>query len=634
MAEKVLISAENLRLSIGRQVLFNGISLAVSSGERVALIGRNGSGKSTLLKVISGLEIPASGTVAAAKGLRMAMLPQDFELDETASAAANIRQGLAWFEELHRRCASPEPGIDRDALEHLITLHDAWHPEEKLGRVMEKFHIPGGDRPVGSLSGGEKRRVALARAFVAEPDLLLLDEPTNHLDIRMAEEIEEILASWRGACLFVTHDRFFLDRVATRILELDHGKLFSYSGSYGDYLEAKALRETLEDIAENKRKKFLRDEIEWVRRSPKARLKRNLGRVKRFEELSAVSAPERTGEIELVIPPAPRMGDRTVEMENVSLAFGERTILRDFSFEFFPRCRLGIVGGNGVGKTTLLRLLTGQLRPDSGTVKTADTVIFNYVDQARLALNGEKTVEEEIAEGKSFVELGGEKITVWSYLRRFLFEDERIRTLVKYLSGGEKARLILAKLLKQGGNFLILDEPTNDLDLSTLRLLEEALAGFDGCVAAVSHDRYFLNRVCTHILAMEGDGRAVLIHGDYDYYLSKRAKTPSPVPAPARPERARTVPETPRTARPPKLTYRENLELEGMEAAIEKAEAEVAGLEAIFCRPDFFREYGERSEELRRKLTAAKAETEKLYRRWEELEAKKSACEAAAGGRG
>ncbi len=621
MAEKVLISAENIKLSIGRQVLFNGVTMAVNAGERVALIGRNGSGKSTLIKILAGLELPADGIVAPQRDLRTAILAQDFQLDENLTVSGNVRTGLAWFEKLHALYSGTGNSVDHDHIEHLLTVHDAWHLEDKLGKVCSRLGLPDDSHPVSSLSGGEKRRVALARAIISEPDLLFLDEPTNHLDVATIEDMEDILVNWRGSCLFVTHDRYFLDRIATRILELDHGEIYSYNGSYGDYLEAKAARETLEDIMENKRRKFLRDEIEWVRRSPKARLKRNMGRIKRFEEISAISAPERTGEIELVIPPPPHLGDRVVEMKDVSHAFGSKTIFRNLDFEFLPGCRMGIVGGNGVGKTTLLQLISGKLAPDSGEVKIADTVVFNYVDQMRLALDQDKTVEEEIGEGKSFVEFGGTKITIWTYLKRFLFEDERIRTQIRYLSGGEKARLILAKILKQGGNFLILDEPTNDLDLSSLRLLEEALAQFPGCVAVVSHDRYFLNRVCTHIVALEGDGTVFSMPGDYDYYLSKRQTRLQAAQTPRQPikQQVKNTPQ-PSPVKKRKLTYKEALELKDMEENIAKAEAEVETLETMFCDPDFFRTNGSRTVQLQAELDAAKAKVEALYARWEELE--------------
>jgi len=628
MAERVLWSAEKLCLSIGRQVLFDQASLAIHAGERLALVGRNGVGKSTLLRVITGEEQPGDGILSTARGTRVAVLPQEFAIDRERTVAENVRDGLAYFEELLRRYESASlHSAEHEGLEHEITLHDAWQPERKLETALAALRLPDPDRPCATLSGGEMRRVALARAVIAEPDLLLLDEPTNHLDVTTIEWIEEFLGGFRGSCLFVTHDRYFLDRLATRIVELDNGQFFSYAGSYADFLVAKEERELREDLADAKRRKFLRSEIEWVRRSPKARLRRNLGRLRRFDELSGVKDAARTPDIELVIPPAPRLGNKTVELNAVGCGYDGRTLFRDFTFEFAPGARIGVVGANGSGKTTLLSVITGQRAPDVGEVKIASTVEFNYIDQGKIALDLEKTVCEELGEGSDFVVLGSEKISIWGYLKRFLFEDERINTQIKYLSGGEKARLTLAKILKKGGNFLILDEPTNDLDLSSLRLLEEALLQYDGCLLVVSHDRYFLNRVCEGIIAFEGADELYATVGDYDYYAAKRAERQTaaaveaePAPRPGKPAAVKP-PVPPPSAK--KLSYKEARELEGLEAAIGAAEAEVARIEAIFSSADFFATHGACQAELNAELEGARTEVERLYARWEELEAKK-----------
>ena len=631
MSEPVLWAAEELSLAIGRQSLYDNAEFFINAGERVGLIGRNGSGKSTLLRLITGEELPGSGNLTRARNLRVAVLPQDFEIDNGRSIADNVRDGLAWFLELQKKFETVSVNSPEHAeIDHLLMLHDGWNLDTKVEQVLAKLGLSDPQRPCDKLSGGEKRRVALARAIISEPDLLLLDEPTNHLDVAAVEWIEKFLAEYRGSCLFVTHDRYFLDRIATRIVELSHGKLYSYQGSYSDFLAAKAERELNEDILDAKRRSFLRREVEWVRRSPKARLKRNLGRMKRYDEIAAQSGPVRDSDMELLIPTAYRLGNKTVDLKGVEQKFGDRVIIDHLDFEFEPRSRIGIVGPNGAGKSTLLKIITQQMQPTKGEVSIASTVEFNYIDQSRVALDPEKSVADEISEGVETIQLGAEKISVWGYLKRFLFEDERINTKVKYLSGGEKARLTLAKILKQGGNFLILDEPTNDLDLSSLRLLEEALAAYLGCVIVVSHDRYFLNRVCTGILAFEAGGKVVYNPGDYDYYLEKRREREAAALAaaePARPAKPQSSAPLPAPKERRKLSYKEQRELDGMEEAIAAAEEKVSEIETCFSDPDFFAKYGSRAAELQRQLDDAKAECARLYERWDELESKRAALE-------
>ena len=626
MAETVLWAAEDLHLTIGRQTIYDGAEFHINAGERVALVGRNGSGKSTLLRLITGRELPGSGNITRARNLRVAELPQDFELDNERTIRENVADGLSYLIGLQKSYETlPVNSPEHAHVEHELMLHDGWNLETKLGTVLEKLNLAAdAERVCSHLSGGEMRRVALARAIISEPDLLLLDEPTNHLDVTTVEWIENFLADYKGSCLFVTHDRYFLDRIASRIVELSLGKFYEYPGSYAEFIAMKAERETNEDILEQKRRSFLRSEIEWVRRSPKARLRRNLGRMRKFEEIAAISAPVRDGEMELLIPTPSRLGNKTVDLIGVSHAFGGRTIIRDFSFEFEPGTHIGMVGPNGIGKSTLLRIITGQLPPDRGEVKIAPTVEFNYIDQSRLALDPEKTVAEEVSEGVDTVWLGSGKISFWGDLKRVLFVDERINTQIRHLSGGEKARLMLAKILKQGGNFLILDEPTNDLDLSSLRLLEEALGSYGGCVLVVSHDRYFLNRVCSGILGFEAGGEIVYTPGDYDYYLEKRREREAGRAAAAAPEKPACAPETAKPKAPPKkLSYKEARELEGMESAILAVEEKISEIEALFGDPDFFAKYGPRSAELQAELEVARAESARLYARWEELEAKR-----------
>ncbi len=636
MADIPVWSAENLNLSIGRQIIFDDASVAVMEGERLALVGRNGSGKSTLLKIIAGLEKPSSGDIHIRNNFRTAYMTQDVDFVTDKSIRGVLQEGLEYFEQLLDEYAHISQNSPRHAeIEHILNTCNAWNLENKLDTTLQKLDLNRHcDTPFHLLSGGEKRRVVLGRAIIGEPDLLLLDEPTNHLDVATIGYIEEYLKSFRGSCLLVTHDRFFLDRIADRIIELENGKFFSCAGSYADFLAAKAEARHAEDMEVSRREKFLRREIEWVRRSPKARLKRNMGRIRRFEELSAVQAPVRMGDTELVIPEPERLGNKVVDLIDVSLKFGERTMLDKFNFEFTAGHKVGIIGANGAGKTTLLKLITGELQPDAGQVKVAETVQFNYIDQRRLDLDEDKTVYDEVAGGVDVISLGREKISVRAFLKRFLFEDERINGKVKYLSGGEKARLLLAKVLKRGGNFLILDEPTNDLDLPTLRVLEEALASFNSTLIVVSHDRYFLNRVCNHIIAFEDLGSdagcgVVSTPGDFDYYMSVRArhldKLRAVLPQPkTKVEKTVAAVEEKTPEKKPekgrKLSYREQQELLHMEENIAAAEAELEAIEARFSEPDFFVRHAKEMPAFEAELAAARTRVDALYARWAELE--------------
>ena len=611
---KVLWTGDDLHFSIGRDTLLKGAFFSIMDGERVALVGRNGSGKSTLLRIISGQEKPDSGTVTQAKDLRISFMPQDFDWTSEKTVREVVREGLAIFENALKEYERTGQGGA------FLDLHNAWNLENKLDIMLEKLALPEA-KAFSCLSGGERRRALLARAIIGEPELLLLDEPTNHLDVNAVAGIENFLASYRGACMLVTHDRYFLDRVATRIVELDHGKMYSVDGSYADFLEAKAEREYNEDVLEQKRKAFLRREIEWVRRSPKARLKRNLGREKRYYEIAAQTGPERSADMELVIPPPSRLGNKVVALKNISLTLGGKKLLDDFSCEFTAKHKVGIVGSNGAGKSSLLKLVTGERLPDSGEVEVAQTVQFNLIDQNREVLDPEKTVLQEVGAGKEHIQFGSERLTVWTYLKRFLFTDERIKTQVKYLSGGEKARLALAKELKNGGNFLILDEPTNDLDLPTLRILEEALAAYDSTILVVSHDRYFLNRVCNHILAFDEPGHPAMDVGDYDYYASRR-KAAAPVAEPEKKKETPAPAPAPKKNSAKKLSYMEDRELTALENEIPELEDEIANLEARFSNPASFTDPVREMKELTVQIETRKAELEKKYARWEELSEK------------
>ena len=625
MAGAVLWTGEGLRFAIGTQILLDDAKISIHADERVALVGRNGSGKSTFMRIVAGTEQPSAGEITCARGLRIACMEQDCSRFHDVSVRDAVAEGLEYFNGIHRQLDAMRSGsAEQEKLERILTLHDAWDPGRKIEIVAQKLNLPPRDSFCGTLSGGELRKVMLARAIAAEPDLLLLDEPTNHLDIGSISWIEDFLADYRGACLFVTHDRCFLDRIATRIVELDHGKFYSCEGSYADFLTAKAEREYREDQAESKRQSFLRREIEWVRRSPKARLRRNLGRIKRYEETAAVSAPDRIGSMELIIPKAGRLGNQVVRIEDISHSMGGKQLIRDFSFEFEAGQRVGIVGPNGAGKTTLLKLITQQLTPDKGKIEVAPTVVFNYIGQAHLELDPNRTVLEEIGEGHEFINLGDERVSIRGYLRRFLFEDDRVNTRIDRLSGGERARIALAKILKSGGSFLILDEPTNDLDLPSMRVLEEALAGYSGCLAVVSHDRYFLNRVCTHIIAFEPDGHLFAGPGDYDYYAEHRAAVLSAAAPPPKKDAPPPKPKNP----PKKLSYKEERELAELEPKIERLEARVSEIEAIFSAPDFFANHGSESASLQNELNTLRTKIDALYVRWDELEQKKRALQS------
>jgi ATP-binding cassette subfamily F protein uup len=468
---------------------------------------------------------------------------------------------------------------------------------------------------VASLSGGEKRRVALCHALLARPDFLILDEPTNHLDTGSIEWLEDFLARYSGTCLFVTHDRYFLDRIATRVIELSGGRFYSYEGNYTDYLLARAERQAVEEMQEHKRQKFLKRELEWVRKAPRARRTKSVDRVERYFEMARQGPPELELDVDLIIPPAPKLANRVIELRDVGMELGGRTLFQNVSLNLAAGERLGIVGRNGLGKSTLLKIMLQQLEPTSGVVEIGTRTETNYVDQNRLLLDNAKTVWEEVGEGSEYVRLGDENITLRGYLRRFLFTEERINTKINQLSGGERSRVLLAKILKRGGNVLVLDEPTNDLDLGTLRLLEEALVAFSGSVIVVSHDRYFLNRVCTAILAFEGDGVLRYGAGNYDYYLEKRLAEGTAINI----EPVKSGASQRPAAKPRKLKWKEEREFEGMEAAILAAENEVARIEALFAAPDLYETHAADYAKFETELRNARDQVARLYARWAHL---------------
>jgi ATP-binding cassette subfamily F protein uup len=629
-----ILTASDLVVSYNDRLILDSMTLGIDEADRIGLVGRNGSGKSTLLKILAGIQTPDTGGVVRRRDLVVSYLSQDFTLDPSLDVRGNVRAGAKYVLDLITEFESlPIESKRHEELEHRIQSLEGWSLDQRIETAMSRLNCPPGNRPINSLSGGELRRVAMARAIVSRPELLLLDEPTNHLDPESIEWVADFLENFGGAFLVVTHDRYFLDRVVSRIVELANGKLFSHAGNYTDYLLEKAERQAADATVEHKRQMFLKKELAWVRQGPRAQRSKQKNRFERYYETAAQEAAPVEEDMELVVPPPPPLGNRVVDLARVGMKIGERTLFSGFSFSFENGRRVGICGRNGLGKSTLLKIILGQLPPTEGTVKTGQLTRFNYVDQARLQLNDDRTVLDEAADGTEFVQWGEAKISLRSYLKRFLFADERIMTQVKYLSGGERSRLLLARVLKCGGNFLMLDEPTNDLDLSTLRVLEEALIAFPGVVCVVSHDRYFLNRVCTDILAFEGDGKIHHSVGDYDYYLEKKSKRTKPDSNPTpeivskhAPSSASNKPAAaPKPAKAAKLSFNDARELEGMEPKILAAEKEIARIEGIFTAPDFHRTHATRTEELMAELAAAKEKLAQLYSRWEELEALRGA---------
>ncbi len=635
-----IINATDLVVRYGDRTILNKATLAINEGDRLGLVGRNGCGKTTFLKILADMQPPDDGLVTRRRELVVSYLSQDFTLDPKLNVLENIRVGakhvldmIAKFESL------PHDSKQHEKLEHRIGALDGWTLDNRIETAMAHLFCPAGDRRIETLSGGEKRRVAMARAIVSQPDFLILDEPTNHLDPESIEWVAEFLESFTGTFLVVTHDRYFLDRVVGKMVELSDGKFFWHEGNYTDYLLAKAERQEADATIEHKRQMFLKKELAWVRQGPRAQRSKLKDRFVRYYDEAAKDGNVVEEDVELVIPPPPPLGNRVVELTDLGMNLGGRTLFRGFNYTFENGQRIGIAGRNGLGKSTLLRLIIGQMEPTEGTVKVGQLTKFNYVDQSRIQLNEENTVLTEVADRTEFVQWGDERLSLRAYLKRFLFSDDRITTQVKYLSGGERSRLMLARILKSGGNFLILDEPTNDLDLPTLRVLEEALIAFPGAVLVVSHDRYFLNRVCTDILAFEGDERITASVGDYDYYLEKKQRTD----VAASRESAEVVAlnkasalsrdaATPKRAsgsKSRKLSFKEAKELEGMEEQVFATEAEIGRIENLFAAPDFHRTHAAQTNALMAELAAGKEKLAQLYKRWEELEATKTASGVA-----
>jgi len=616
-----LLDASELKVRFNEHEVLKAASLTIRSGDHLGMVGRNGCGKSTFLKIVAGRTQPDDGRVTARAGLVTGYLPQDLDVPDDASVLETIRAGAAHQYELLEEYESlPADSGRQSELEQQIATADAWNIETRIETSMTHLNAPSADRLMGTLSGGEKRRVTLCRAIVANPDLLLLDEPTNHLDTDSIEWMAEYLNKFHGAFLVATHDRYFLDAICNHIAEVQAGRIFRHKGNYSDYLETSLARMENEQALELKRKRYLRRELDWIRRGPKARTTKAKFRVEKFHSIKNTQPPDGELSMDLIIPPPGQLANRVVDLINVGLELGGKQLIDGFDFKFEAGMRIGVCGRNGLGKTSLLKIVLGQLAPTAGSRKAGVLTQFNYVDQERVQLDPEKTLLEEVAEGADSIPFGNGKLAIRAYLQRFGFDPARINMKVKSLSGGEKSRLLLARILKHGGNFLVMDEPTNDLDLPTLRLLEEALLAFTGCVLVVSHDRYFLNRVCTGIVAFEGDREVVYNEGDYDYYREQLAERTSCLPK--RPEATRLGNKPSQGAKPKlrKLTWKERNELEGMEAAILNAEEEVARIEGLFADPEFHSTHGPQAGELTKALKSAKQQVASLYTRWEELE--------------
>ncbi|MBQ4441768.1 MAG: energy-dependent translational throttle protein EttA [Bacteroidales bacterium] len=531
--KKIIFSMVNVTKTIPpqRQILKN-IYLSFFYGAKIGVLGLNGAGKSTLLKIIAGIDKSYQGEVVFAPGYSIGYLPQEPQLDDTLTVKEVVQQGvqkivdvLKEYEEVSMKFAEPMNDdemnklIERQGeLTDLIEQHDAWELDSKLERAMDALRCPDGDTPVKHLSGGERRRVALCRLLLTEPDILLLDEPTNHLDAESVEWLEAHLQQYKGTVIAVTHDRYFLDHVAGWILELDRGEGIPWQGNYSSWLEQKSNRLAMEQKQESKRMKTLERELEWVRMAPKARHAKSKARLNAYDKLLNEDVKEKEETLQIFIPNGPRLGNVVIEAQHVRKAFGDKLLFEDLNFNLPPNGIVGVIGPNGAGKTTLFRLIMGLEQPDSGDFKVGETVKVGYIDQQHTVIDPEKSVWEVVSEGNEQIMMGGRLINSRAYLSRFNFSGTEQNKKAGVLSGGERNRLHLALTLKSEANVLLLDEPTNDIDVNTLRALEEGLENFAGCAVVISHDRWFLDRICTHILAFEGDSQVYFFEGGYTEY--------------------------------------------------------------------------------------------------------------------
>lgn len=634
-----LLKFTDVSLAYGAMPLLDGVSWQIERGERVCIIGRNGTGKSSMLRLVKGDQSPDDGEIWRAPGLKIGELPQELPradertvFDVVAEGLEGVGSLLAQYHHLSQNIHNDE---DLDKLMHVqqaLEARDGWRLQQLVESTLSRLQLPA-DKTLAELSGGWRRRVLLAQALVAEPDLLLLDEPTNHLDIGAIAWLEEALLGFQGAVLFITHDRSFLQNLATRILELDRGRMIDWNGDYASFLVHKEQQLAAEEAANALFDKRLAQEEVWIRQGIKARRTRNEGRVRALKEMrnERRERRERQGNASIQLEAADKSGKQVIVVENVSFAHpGGEPLIRDFSMVLQRGDRIGLLGANGTGKTTLLKLLLGELTPTSGSVKAGTRLEVAYFDQLRHQLDPEKTVMDNLAEGRDFIVIDGQSRHVMSYLADFLFSPQRARTPVKALSGGERARLLLAKLFSKPANLLVLDEPTNDLDVETLELLEEVLMGFPGTVLMVSHDRAFLDNVVTSTLVFEGEGRVREYVGGYQDWLRQggsprllgvaERKVAEPVPAPV--VKAEVVVPPAEAAVPrKKLSYKLQRELEAIPGQIDALEAELARLQAETSDPAFYqRAVGETAPVLER-LQRLQQELDGLLERWAELEA-------------
>lgn len=535
--ETIIFSMERVSKTVPPQkTILKNIYLSFFYGAKIGVLGLNGSGKSSLLRVIAGIDKNYTGDVVFSPGYTVGLLEQEPSFDATKTVLEIVQEGVAdvvnllkEFDEINEAFGEPDADFDKlldrqgvvqEKLDHM----NAWELDSRLERAMDALRCPPSDAVVSTLSGGEKRRVALCRLLLQEPDVLLLDEPTNHLDAESVLWLEEHLKQYKGTVIAVTHDRYFLDNVAGWILELDRGEGIPWKGNYSSWLEQKQQRLAKEEKTESKRQKTLQRELEWVRMAPKARQAKSKARLGAYDKLMSEESREKEDKLELFIPPGPRLGNKVIEVNNVSKAYGNKLLFENLSFSLPPAGIVGVIGPNGAGKSTLFKLITGQVKPDAGSFEVGDTVKLSYLDQEHDGLKPDKTVYETLSGGTDLIMLGGKQVNARAYVSKFNFNGADQEKKLGQLSGGERNRVHLAMMLKEGANLILLDEPTNDLDVNTLRALEEALENFGGCAVVISHDRWFLDRIATHILAFEGDSQVYWFEGNFSEYEENRKK--------------------------------------------------------------------------------------------------------------